>query len=158
MRQRLRSSLIAAVALVAVLSVTSPAHAGPPDGVSPAGSSGPQVGRCYDYGPEAMEELSSPSRWVRCSTGHTAEVFKVAVWPNRSPYGMTEDERWDIADKKCAAGSNSNFSAGWFDYWAYFFPRQDQWRNGQRWLRCDALKTLSTDPLRFDRWRGKRLE
>lgn len=119
----------------------------------------PSVGTCFDYGPKGMQKLTSPSPPVSCGRGHTAEVYKVSPWPgNRNPYRMSDSDLWNVANSRCTPSTSGGFpSSGWFNYWAFFLPTQEQWNRGARWVRCDALRALRTDPLTLDRWRGSRL-
>lgn len=118
----------------------------------------PRIGDCYDYGPKGMDRLTTPSPALSCSARHTAEVYKVARWTSsRSPYGMPEDALWRVANQKCAPNQSAAFRNDWFNYWAYFVPTRDQWDRGARWIRCDALRAVTSEPLQLMRWQGGRL-
>ncbi|MFM9134344.1 MAG: septum formation family protein [bacterium] len=149
LRRRVLSAGLAVAALATALAPAA-ARAEPPPP--------PKYGDCFNYGARGLVEVSSPGPKVPCSGLHSAEAFKIARWTaTRSPFGMSDEERLVIAERKCAPGKDTAFGVKWFNYWAYFMPTREQWDAGQRWLRCDALHAESEDPIRLIRWRGARL-
>jgi len=149
--------------LRAGLAVAAFATARAPAALAPVGARAeppppPKYGDCFNYGARGLVEVSAPGPKIPCSELHSAEAFKIARWTaNRSPFGMSDEERLVIAERKCAPGKDPAFDVKWFTYWAYFMPTREQWDAGQRWLRCDALHAESEDPIHLIRWRGARL-
>ena len=118
----------------------------------------PKVGNCYNYSAADVSGDGSTKGPVKCSSTHTAETYRVSTWPDEyRPFDLTLDEEWAIANEICQpwTGNSRNFN-----YWAYYLPTKSQWAAGQRWLRCDAMKTTGRkgSDHSYASWKGKRLD
>ena len=62
--------------------------------------------------------------------------------------------------KLCRAwGKGGVLEGSYFNYWAWFTPDSVAWAKGERWLRCDAMKTLNDqEPYVFGSWKGQKLK
>lgn len=149
------TALALAIAMGGAVPAIAAASVSPRDNQGDSRVPAPRVGECFDYGVKEMDQLSATVPAVPCRNWHTAEVFRVATWTSReSPYVMSNRALWRIANQKCSPQDDRAFANGDLNYWAYFLPTRSEWRSGQRWIRCDALRATSTNPLRLARWRG----
>jgi len=150
--RKIAAFAIASAALVSPLTVSTMAAAQP---ASPSVVAMPIRGQCYNYTYKQMSKVATPVSAVSCNKPHTAEVFKVVNWyPTSSPFRMSDREIWNEANQLCRISNNSAFTSGKFNYWAFFIPTKGQWREGARWIRCDALIKISDSPATFAIFRG----
>ena len=117
----------------------------------------PKVGNCYNFTWTDVEGDGSNKGPVKCTSTHTAETYRVAKWDNgKGAFELTSQERWEVANRLCQPWKGNS---KYLNYWAWYIPTQSQWDAGQRWVRCDAMITVSgTDPREFISWKGKRLD
>lgn len=113
----------------------------------------PQVGDCYDYSTEELEQISSSEGPTPCTTSHTAETYRVVDWPfDTSPHAMSPRDRHKVAEQTCLPITDA--AAGILTYWAFYVPNTSEWDQGQRWLRCDGMVSLNESRTAFAQWTG----
>lgn len=152
MRKLIRITIAVSCSLVSGL-ITAPANA--------AYTVKPKVGQCFM---QSQTEISSPfalKNPINCSKTHNSETYIVAKWPlTEPPENLADGEGWEIANSLCRAwGKGGVLEGSYFTYWAWFTPDPSAWARGERWLRCDAMKTLNeTEPYKFATWKGLKLK
>lgn len=115
----------------------------------------PVEGTCYDYTESDVDLTSAADKEVDCSESHTAEIYRVAIWPSETdPNLLTPDERWTLGNTVCQPWDGAN---GSFNYWAFYVPTSEEWDAGANWVRCDGMNAESTDPLVVTSWTGSLL-
>lgn len=113
----------------------------------------PVVGACFDYSNNEVEQTYATEGPVDCSQSHTAETYRVEVWPDpRSPHDLTDEDRRKVAEPICLPLPES--VAGVLTYWAYYVPSPEQWEAGERWVRCDGMVSLNDSETAFAQWTG----
>jgi hypothetical protein len=121
----------------------------------------PKVGQCFM---QTRDDVSAPyaqKNPINCSKTHNAETYIVAKWPlSVPPEDLPEGEGLEVAESLCRAwGKGGVLEASYFTFWAWFTPDPVAWAKGERWLRCDAMKTLNeTEPYKFVSWKGQKLK
>ena len=128
----------------------------PISGASAANTS-VKVGNCYNY---KWSDVSAPfavKGTVSCTSTHTAETYRVGTWPtDTAPDSMDGKASWSIANSICQPWIGTSKS---FNYWAWYSPNPDQWAAGDRWVRCDAMKTTnSQSPYTYATFKKKMLD
>ena len=105
----------------------------------------PMAGQCWNVSRSAADVMSLDVPSVDCADVHTLETFLVAEWKARNPYQMTEDELWAAADDLCGYQRADTYLGVRPQHlpvprteWYFFFPTQQQWAAGERWIRCDV--------------------
>lgn len=126
---------VAAVSLVAGLAPTA----------SAAPRERPVVGECFDVTGSALEDMSLDAAPVDCAQPHTLETYHVTQWTFGNPYEIEEAALYEGADKVCTNGrperylgiplARAPFSRA---YWYFYFPTEEQWDQGENWVRCDV--------------------
>ena len=117
----------------------------------------PKAGQCYNY---KWSDVSAPyaiKTPVSCTATHTAETYRVGKWPSdTAPESMDDQSAWDMANSICQPWIGTSKT---FNYWAWYTPNPTQWAAGQRWIRCDAMKTLNSQaPYTFATFKKKMLD
>jgi hypothetical protein len=89
--------------------------------------------------------MSLDSAPVDCARPHTLETYLVATWTFANPYTLDENTLVQRAEKLCAPSkanrylgipaTRAPFSRS---YWYFFLPSEQQWDEGERWIRCDV--------------------
>jgi hypothetical protein len=130
--------LAAWVASVGLLAALAPASLAAP---SPT----PSKGECYTITGSALDDMAVAARPLDCALPHTVETYRVAKWRHGNPYRADKESLYDLAWTECADGrpemylgipiTRSPFSRV---VWHYFFPTEQQWSQGERWIRCDV--------------------
>lgn len=105
----------------------------------------PAVGECFNAAGKALAGMSLDATPVDCARPHTLETYRVATWKFANPYEMDEATLGRRAEELCAPSkanrylgipaTRTPFSRS---YWYFFFPTEQQWAEGDRWLRCDV--------------------
>ncbi|MBU6244086.1 MAG: septum formation family protein [Actinomycetales bacterium] len=129
--------LVAACLIAAVgpLALPTPAHAAPRE---------PRPGDCYDY-PRFATVKAAEASPVPCRRRHAAETFLVDRLPASlgPPRAATYAERAAAARPCTEQAMHRAIGLGSRDIPSRFevvvvFPTNAQWRQGARWMRCDA--------------------
>lgn len=151
------SSSLASLALVAGIVGAPPVTA----------ATAPIVGECLEYAD--LESLDSPGQAVECAQSHNAEVFAVGQAPDDlgppSQAFIPDQQRSDL----CTPPGATDARTAMLDYLGlrgatiplrtYFglkLPTDEQWRSGDRWVRClVAVSLQGADVLvEFESWSG----
>lgn len=134
----LRSTVTAAAAAATVLT----ALVAPPM----AGAAEPVVGTCYDYPKSTLGKVSSSATPVPCTAKHTAETYDARTLPDSFglPSKASTAARLSAAEACSVAAMNAH--VGLTDrrlpsrfLTAVLFPTNEQWKAGERWMRCDVV-------------------
>lgn len=106
----------------------------------------PVVGACYDYSRSALETVSSTAAPIPCTAKHTAETYLVRTLPDSfgPPSKASTASRLSAAEACSVSAMNTH--VGWTDrrlpsrfLTAVLFPTNEQWKAGERWMRCDVV-------------------
>jgi len=139
----------------------------------PAQAAEPAVGQCFAYSKATLDDVSSPAAPVACTARHTAETYAVLQLPDAFglPAKATAAARLAAAEPCTTKAMNAYLGLTDRRLPSRFetvvrFPTNDQWKQGERWMRCDvvlqggtALVTLTrpvaefvaaSDPAQFD--------
>ena len=74
-----------------------------------------------------------------------------------NPVDMVYEDALSIAEELCTPWK-PEFSE-YFNHWAWYTPDRASWAKGARWVRCDAMISLSeSEPFVFKKWLFKRLD
>lgn len=172
MRRAIALLAVCAAALATVGTTAAPAQA------APAERRAPVVDECYDYAAPARNSRAAQKRIARsapvdCATSHTAQTYWVGTLKDSfgNPARASGAAR-AATTKPCSAralaaylGLSNRTIPSRFQT-VSVFPSRAQWRNGERWVRCDAILRggrgftkvkgsfasliATTDPTRFD--------
>jgi hypothetical protein len=121
----------------------------------------PKVGQCFMQSRAEISSAFAIKNPINCSKTHNTETYIVAKWPlSVPPEDLPEGEGLEVASSLCRAWGNGGVLEGsFFTFWAWFTPDPAAWAKGERWLRCDAMKTLNeTEPYKFVSWKGQKLK
>lgn len=139
------SSFVRRLARIAACSVTTGLIAALAPAATAAPRETPAVGTCFYAVDEALEGMSLALAPVDCAEPHTLETYLVATWTFADPYTMDEDMLGQRAEKLCAPikadrylGIPATRAPLSRSYWYFFFPTEQQWDEGERWIRCDV--------------------
>ena len=152
MHKQIATIFIATCSLVGGLMVTS---------ANAAYTVKPKVGQCFMQTRDDVSASFAQKNPISCSKTHNAETYIVAKWPlTEPPENLAEGEGLEIASSLCRAwGKGGVLEGSYFTFWAWFTPDPVAWAKGERWLRCDAMKTLNeTEPYKFASWKGPKLK
>ena len=121
----------------------------------------PKVGQCFMQTPDDVAAPFAQKNPINCSKNHNSETYIVAKWTlTEPPENLPKGEGWEVANSLCRAwGKGGVLEGSYFNYWAWFTPDPVAWAKGERWLRCDAMKTLNDqEPYVFGSWKGQKLK
>jgi hypothetical protein len=121
----------------------------------------PKVGQCFMLSLDDVAAAHAGKNPIKCTKTHNAETYIVAKWPLTTPAEeLPEGEGLEIATSLCkASGSNGILAGTYFTYWAWYTPDPGAWARGERWLRCDGMRTLDTEgPYNFISWKGQKFK
>ena len=121
----------------------------------------PKVGQCFMHTQANISAPYAQKNPINCSKTHNAETYIVAKWPlTTPPEEMAEGEGWEVANSLCRAwGKGGVLQDSFFTYWAWYTPDPAAWAKGERWLRCDAMKTVdATEPYTYISWKGQKFK
>lgn len=119
-----------------------------------AATPSPRRGYCYNYSAQDVIGDGSKKGPVACTQIHTAETYRVGRWPGKmDPNTLDIDSALAIATTVCLPWKTDS---AWFNYWAYYVPTSAQWKAGQRWIRCDAMRQVRDDV--YTSFKGARLD
>ncbi len=129
-------SIAATAAAVAVASLVAPAPA----------SADPLVGACYSYKSAVLKDVSTSARAVDCSADHTAETYYVGSLPGTFGLPSKASQAKILSAGRPCTVDAMNAYLGDQDrrlpsrfQTAVLFPTDDQWKAGERWVRCDVV-------------------
>lgn len=133
--------------------------------VPTANADSPRVGSCYLHTNADVSANFAKKAAIPCSQTHNVEVYFVGKWPSDTPpWKMTESSKLDLAASVCnSKNAIGRLNQAYFNYWAWFPPNKKEWRDGERWLRCDGMyKASASDPKDsstyvYGTWKGRRL-
>jgi len=120
----------------------------------------PRAGQCFMYTAADVSAPFATKNPVSCSATHNAETYLVTKWPiSTKPAEMSDEDALNLADSLCQAwGDLGLIDNPYFNYWAWYTPNDAQWAKGERWLRCDAMRTLTKKPpYRYASWKGLKI-
>ena len=121
----------------------------------------PKVGQCFMHTQADVSASFAQKNPMNCSKTHNAETYIVAKWPlTTPPQDMAEGEALEVANSLCRAwGKGGVLQDSFFTYWAWYTPDPAAWAKGERWLRCDAMKTVDAiEPYTYISWKGQRFK
>ena len=142
----LRSSALAAVALLALTACT-PAESDPEEPrEEPVSVAAPANGACRVLEPADVAKVSDQTETVPCGKPHTAETFAIGQFR-----GELADAEYD--DQELGAHVYEDCSRSYMKFtgadpslalrtvlsWAWFRPSEEAWAAGARWYRCDVV-------------------
>lgn len=115
--------------------------------VAPATASGePLVGACYAYPVATLKQVASTEPSVACTGKHTAETFLVAGLPEAFGVPSKAPVAARIAAAQPCTVKAMNAYLGLADRRlpsrftpVALFPTNEQWKAGERWMRCDVV-------------------
>jgi hypothetical protein len=120
----------------------------------------PRAGQCFMYTTADVSAPFATKNPVSCSGTHNAETYLVTKWPiSTKPGDMSDEDALNLADSLCQAwGDYGLIDNPYFNFWAWYTPNDAQWAKGERWLRCDAMRTLNKkEPRKYASWKGLKL-
>lgn len=118
----------------------------------------PAVGNCYNFTKEDVSGSGYDKGPVDCNESHTAETYRVATWPlDTHPDDMKYEKAKKIIDSLCIPFKGKT---KYFNYWAWYMPTPEQFAEGDRWVRCDALVVVGEDAENWEYavWEGAILD
>lgn len=119
----------------------------------------PKVGNCYNLTNKQVDGAHPPSSpAINCARLHNAETYRIAKWPLKTnPVDMVYEDALSIAEELCMPWKPE--LSEYFNHWAWYTPDRASWAKGARWVRCDAMISLSeSEPFVFKKWLFKRLD
>lgn len=138
LRTRALAILSVPVFSLSLLTVATPSVAAEPRQT-------PERGDCYLASPSSLEDLSNPYPAIDCSLPHNLETYYVGQWTQGDPYTQDPEQLWPLAAEICGQGRPERYlgiklpsSPASRVYWYYFFPTQEQWEAGERWISCEV--------------------
>ena len=121
----------------------------------------PKVGQCFMYTDADVSAPFAQKNPISCSKTHNAETYIVAKWPlTTPPQDMAPGAGLEVANSLCRAwGKGGVLQDSFFTYWAWYTPDPAGWAKGERWLRCDAMRTMDQEePYTFISWKGQKFK
>lgn len=115
----------------------------------------PRIGNCYNYSLSQSVLKNIDLLPVNCAQEHSAETYKVAIWnSDLNPYGALDSEIAEVARSICQP---FNYKPGTIiNNWGFYFPSELEWKQGARWIRCDALSLDNMyKPTKLNTWPGE---
>lgn len=98
----------------------------------------PEVGQCFSYDLNQADLKNVSDTPINCNLSHTAETYKVQVWDSKiDVYQDTDENIVSVVRPICTP---LTYKPGTIiNYWIFSFPSELQWKQGTRWVRCDAV-------------------
>lgn len=98
----------------------------------------PKVHDCYDISEKEFESPFALTAPVDCDKEHNAETYIVAKWDNEvPPFKLSEEVKLKVFEKICLPWPMSDNT--FMNTWGFYSPSQKDWKEGNRWVRCDAM-------------------
>jgi hypothetical protein len=117
----------------------------------------PKVGQCFMHTQAEVLASYPKKNPINCAKMHNAETYFVAKWPlSKPPEQLPTGRGLEIATSLCHAWDKGGvLQNSDFNYWVWFTPEPPAWARGERWLRCDALRSVNQgEPNKFLSWKG----